>query len=508
MTSLWLDSAGRVPTDPFPDGERFDAVVVGGGLTGLTTALLLARAGRRVAVLEARTVGAVTTGNSTAKLSVLQGTRLSALLAANGRSVLSAYVDGQRAAFEWMVEYLSDSGVDLDYRDSVTYASSPEQESSIRREYDTARLAGLPVTLDSRADLPFETFGAVVLPRQAQFDPMEVLAQLVADVRAAGGVVVEGVRVRRVSGRRVSAGEPVRVGADVGEVLADRVVLATGIPILDRGLYFAKVEAQRSHVVAFEVAEPDRRESGMFLSAGQPARSIRWHRGRLLVGGGGHPTGRAPANADPHAEIEQWTRTHWPSARRTHAWSAQDYASASHVPFVGPLPRGRGRVLLATGFEKWGMTGAVSAALTLAADLDVAERTDWMRVLRHRITLPQALARGIGANARVATWYARSWASALARTSSLPDGMLRARGILPAVVDPAAPDECPMSLVCPHLGAVVRWNDAERSWDCPAHGSRFTADGELLEGPARRGLRTAEGVPAGRRVSDAFVAPG
>ncbi|MDO7882609.1 FAD-dependent oxidoreductase [Salinibacterium soli] len=503
MTSLWLDRAPGIPTDPFPDGGRFDAVVVGGGLTGMTTALLLARAGRSVAVLEARSVGAVTTGNSTAKLSLLQGTRLSALLGANGRIVLSAYVDSQRAAVEWLVEYLSDSGVEFDYRDAVTYAATPEEESSIRREYDTARLAGLPVVLDPRADLPFETFGAVVLARQVQFDPMEVLARLTADVRDAGGVVVEGVRARRVR-----AGDPVRVGTDAGELLADRVVLATGIPVLDRGLYFAKVEAQRSHVVAFEVPEQDRRESGMFLSAGQPARSIRWHRGLLLVGGDGHPTGRASSDADPYAEIETWTREHWPLARRTHAWSAQDYAAASHVPFVGPLPRGRGRVLLATGFEKWGMTGAVSAALTLAADLGAADRTDWMRVLRHRITLPQALARGIGANARVLTWYARSWASALARTNALPEGMLRARGILPAVVDPAAPDDCPMSLVCPHLGAVVRWNGAERSWDCPAHGSRFSADGALLEGPARRGLRSVEGVPAERKVSDAFVAPG
>lgn len=502
MTSLWLDHAASIPTDPFPEGEHFDVVVIGGGLTGLTTALLLTRAGRRVAVLEARFVGAVATGNTTAKLSVLQGTRLGKLLRANGRRVLTAYVEGQRSAFEWMVEYLADSGVDFDYRDSVTYASSPEEESAIRREYDAARLAGLPVNLDARADLPFETYGAVVLPRQVQFDPMDVLARLAADLRAAGGTITEGVRARRVR-----AGDPVTVGTDAGDLLADRVVVATGIPMLDRGLYFAKVEAQRSHVVAFEVDDGDARESGMFLSAGQAVRSIRWHDGRLLVGGSGHPTGRQSPDSDPYAELEEWTRQHWPSARRTHAWSAQDYASASHVPFVGPLPRGRGRVLMATGFEKWGMTGAVSAALTLAADL-LGGHTDWQTVLRHRPTLPQAMARGIGANARVFAWYARSWGSALLRSNAVPDGMTRAPGILPAVIDAADPAGCPLSLVCPHLGAVVRWNNAERSWDCPAHGSRFSPDGQLLEGPAKRGLSHSSTPTPERSTANAFVGPG
>ncbi len=485
-TSLWLDQR-RPGSDPFVVGERYDCVVAGAGLTGLTTALLLARAGVRVAVLEARRIGSVTTGHTTAKASVLQGTRLQRIRGANGTRAFAAHLASQLAAIEWLRAYAGGSGA-AEPCDAVTYASSADEVATVRREYEVARAAGLPVQWRDRADLPTESHGAVVLSDQLRLHPIDLLDRLAADLRALGGVIIEGVRVIGATARA-----PVTVRTTLGAVQADSLVLATGVPVLDRGLYFAKVEALRSYVVAFDVDGDDARDRGMFLSAGSPARSVRWHDGTLLVGGGGHGVGRHEADQDPYGAIEEWTVERFPTARRSHAWSAQDYESGSHLPFVGPLPRGRGRVLLATGYAKWGMTGAVAAALTLAEDiLARGRRTSWQRVLRHRITQPVAAGRTIAMNGRVLGWYAATWVAALAGRPTTPRGTATTGRLpprVPAIIDGRS---CELSLVCPHLGAVVRWNDVERSWDCPAHGSRFDERGHVLEGPATRGLGVRE----------------
>ncbi len=490
MTSLWLADAPSIDTDPFEPGAEFDEVVIGAGMTGLVTAVMLAREGRRVAVVEARTVGAGATGNTTAKLSLLQGTHLQRIREAMYPAVVQAYVDGNRAGFDWMVAYLDAQGVPYQRARAVTYATTMDDAAAVEREHALARRAGLDTRLGTDAGLPFPTVRTVELPDQVEFDPMDVLAALASELHALGGRIFEHAQLLGVR-----ASNPAVVRTTAGELVAQHVVLATGTPTLDRGLYFLKVAAHRSYAMAFRV--PGELPDGMFLSAGSPTRSIRTADGLLLTGGNGHGVGRRTSTAAAQRELEEWTLQHWPGAELSHSWAAQDYLAPHHVPFVGRLPRGRGRILLATGYEKWGMTNSVAAAMTLTTDIlhgrrSLARLEPWQRTLRTRMTMPRAIANGIGENAAVGWWYAKGWGRALRRPlpESVPEGSgaVGRRGVLPAGISRIDGVTCAVSTVCPHLFAALSWNDGERSWDCPAHGSRFGPDGTRLEGPATKGL--------------------
>jgi hypothetical protein len=264
--------------------------------------------------------------------------------------------------------------------------------------------------------------------------------------------------------------------------------------MLNRGLYFAKLKPSRSYALSYRV--DGQLPPAMYLSVDSPKRSVRTTPSGdgelLLIGGNGHVVGRHPSPQSQVDDLEQWTQEHWPGAVRTHVWSAQDYATPHKVPFVGWMPRGRGRIYLATGYDKWGMTNSVQCALTLASDI-LGGHIPWATTLHHRVTTPRAVAWGVGYNAGVAAQYAKGYAKALSRT--LPDrppeegqAVVGRQGVLPTGRSTVNGVVCDVSIVCSHLHAVVTWNDLEKTWDCPAHGSRFDADGTLLEGPATRDL--------------------
>ncbi|MFZ0140918.1 MAG: FAD-dependent oxidoreductase [Aeromicrobium sp.] len=490
MTSLWLDRTLVPSTNPLP--ERVDDLVVGAGLTGLTAALLMARAGRQVAVVEARHVGAVTTGNTTGKVSLLQGTKLSQMLRLQSKAVVEAYVGANLEGQQWLLRFCADHGVPVQTRDAITYAADESEVDAARREHDAAQTVGLDVRWVDRLDVPFPFHGGTLLPDQAQFDPMDVLEALVAQLHAHGGTVHEGSRVVAVS----KHGRPRATLEDESTVEAEHVILATGTPMLDRGLYFAKVEPLRSYALAFDTADiPD----GMFLSAGSATRSIRDAlapgRRKLVVGGNGHTVGRVDSELQHLDDLRAWTERHFPAAVETHAWSAQDYRSHDGIPYVGQLPLGRGHIHLATGFDKWGMTNGVAAARNLTARI-LGDKPSWAGPLGRRVTRPTGAFNIVRTNAGVGVAAARSLVGVdLTGVDAHPaegEGVVGRDGVLPTAVSTVDGRTCAVSAVCTHLGGLLSWNDAEKSWDCPLHGSRFAPDGSVLEGPASKPLARRE----------------
>ena len=293
----------------------------------------------------------------------------------------------------------------------------------------------------------------------------------------------------RVTDAETEAG--VRISTTAGELLADQLILATGSPVLDRGGYFAKLEPLRSYATAYRV--PGAIPQGMYLGVDHPTRSLRTipvdGEELLMVGGNGHVVGRADSEAGAVADLQRWTGRYFPGARATHAWSAQDYRAMDRVPYVGEMPRGGGRIYVATGYNKWGMTNGVAAALSLSARL-LGGSMPWAEALASRTPRPAVVLGAVAPNAKVAATLAKDWVQA--ELHAVPDeppwegeGVVGrgARG-LPEAVSTVDGVTCRVSGVCTHLGGVVRWNDAEKSWDCPLHGSRFAPGGTVLEGPA------------------------
>lgn len=476
-TSVWWQGRPTAQTERRPTDEadtaahEYDVVVVGAGVTGLSTATLLARAGRSVLVVEARHPAAVTSGRTTGKVSALQGTTLSELLHTASRPQVEAYVASTTAAREWVADFCEREGVAAQRRRAVTYAAEPDQVETVAAEHRAAASLGLPVAWQPRPELPVPAYVATTLDDQLQLDPVALVLALQQAAEAAGARVVTGLRVRRLRQRR----DGVHLETDTGTTARGRaVVLATGTSIVDRRLHFARLSAQRSYLLAFDTPEaPD----VMALSAGSPNRSWRGaeHDGRplLLVGGEGHVTGRGTAEAERVAILRRWAAEHFPEAREVAAWSAQDYLSLDGLPLVGSLGSPSPAVHVATGFRKWGLTSGVAAALALAGRL-TGSPPPWAEPLYRR---PPRL-RDVPAFGSVQAGVATGGAKAAAQTGADAVGD---RGGRPA--------RCGTLPVCTHLGGVLRWNDHEETWDCPLHGSRFGSDGEVLEGPATRRLR-------------------
>ncbi len=481
--SLWLATTEPRPEHPPLDGERrVDVAVVGAGITGMTAALLLARAGRSVAVVDQHVVAGGTTGHSTAKVTSQHGLTYSRLKLLHGGSAARIYATAMEAAKERIAAFV-DEGIECAFRrrSAYVYGSASWQRPLIEREADAAAQAGLPAQFVETTPLPFDVHGAVRFDDQAEFDPRAYVLGLARLLVAEGGEVFE-----RTRAKQVHEGDPCRVETEGGTLVADHVVVATLMPFLDRGGFFARAYGNRSYCVTARIAgEPP---DGMFINAGSPTRSLRAHEGLLLVGGEGHHTGSEKAQPERYEALEEFARRHWDVRAIEHRWSAQDYVPDDGVPFAGRLHLRSERVYVATGLKKWGITAGTAAAV-LISDAVLGHENPWARLFSSTRVRPQALPRFALENGRVGL---RFFADRLKHRGTRPiEDLAPGEGAIVSAGEQKVAgfrdDEGVLHAVssrCTHLGCQVAWNAAERTWDCPCHASRFTVDGEILDGPA------------------------
>ncbi len=430
MRSLWKATAS-LPEFPELVGDvRTDVLIVGGGIAGILTAYLLHEKGVRYVLVEKGRICSGTTGNTTAKITFQHGLIYDKILKSDGTEAARKYLAANRAAFDKYAELCGKTECDYEIKDNYVYSTNDRRK--LEKEVEALEKIGYIADLCENVPLPIKTVGAVKFPDQAQFNPLKFLSSV-----AEGLNIYENTFVREMRGNTAVT--------DKGKIRADTVIAATHFPFINKhGSYFLKLYQHRSYVIALENAQD---VNGMYVDECDTGLSFRNYEGLLLLGGGGHRTGKKGGN---WAELRAFAAKKYPNSREKHFWATQDCMSLDGIPYIGRYSAKTHGFYVASGFNKWGMTGSMTAAMLLS-DMILGKRNGFASVFdpSRSIVKPQLFINGAEAVCNLLT---------------------------------------PSKKRCPHLGCALKWNEAERSWDCPCHGSRFTEHGRVIDNPANGDL--------------------
>lgn len=424
--SIWTEDLLLPEFPALPGDLKTDVLIIGGGLTGVLCAWKLERAGVDYALVEADRICHGVSRNTTAKLTAQHGLVYHKLLKRFGEEIARGYWEVNSRALEEYRELARWADCDLESRDNYIYAL--DNTAELEQELEAMRRLGIPGEFTDRTGLPFPVAGAIRVRDQAQFHPLKLVSLL-----------APGLRVYEHTAAKAFRGNTVMT--DRGEITAGKIIVATHFPILNKhGGYFLKLYQRRSYVLALENA-PD--VGGMYLDGAVDGLSFRNFGDLLLIGGGGHRTG---CRGGGWEVLETAAKRYFPHAREKCRWATQDCMSLDGMPYIGRYsPRTPG-LYVATGFNKWGMTTAMTAAGILC-DMVLGKEDP-----RNRIFSPS-------------------------RSVLRPQLFANAAETAVHLLKPTRPR-------CPHLGCALEWDPKQRVWECPCHGSRFDGHGKLLDGPS------------------------
>jgi glycine/D-amino acid oxidase-like deaminating enzyme/nitrite reductase/ring-hydroxylating ferredoxin subunit len=482
-----------------------DVTIVGAGITGITTAYLLAKEGIQVVLVDAGKVIDGTTGYTTAKISSQHGLIYNELIRTAGEDAAKQYYNANQDALSFIRRTSNELNIDceLTSQNAYVYASSSTTEKEIEKEAEAYERLGLNGGYAASGDvnLPFECKNAVVMRDQAQFHPVKYLQGLLAEFLRLGGKVFEQTRAEEIEK------EKQRLVKTTGghQIKSKHVIVCSHFPFNDfDGLFFSRLHVERSYALAVRVRSeiPD----GMYLSADKPSRSLRYSHSPdgeklLLLGGEGHPVGQSKQETlQNYEKLADFGDRHFGGIIDIpYRWSSQDIFTLDKVPYIGQMRTGNDSVLVSTGYAKWGMTNGIAAGLLLRdlilhqanpyKELFDPNRSEWK---------PASIKSFVKENANVAKELVKGKAKrqdrlledlgpdegALVKVDGKKVGAYKDSGGHCHLVHPT----------CTHMGCDVEWNNAERSWDCPCHASRFNYKGEVIEGPAVKDLSKFEGA--------------
>lgn len=431
MESYWQKTC-PLPSFRQAEGDlHTDVLVIGGGLAGLLTAYLIQQDGIHVIVAEKGRIFSGESGKTTAKITFQHGLIYHRLAKRYSTETARLYLDANRAAFEAYKTLCAD--IECEYETKDNYVYTVDDPETLEKEMNALQKIDFPARFCQSIPLPIKTSGAVCFPGQAQFHPVKFIAGIASrlDIR-------EHTRVLTIEGSTAVTNH--------GRIRAKNIIVTTHFPFINtHGLYFLKLYQHRSYVLALQNAQD---VNGMFVDDSKTGLSFRNTGEILLLGGGDHRTGKQGGN---WKELEQFAQTNYPAAREVGRWAAQDCMSLDEMPYIGQYGRSTPNLYTATGFNKWGVTGSMTAAMLLC-DLVSGRKNEYTSLFSpaRSILHPQLFLNGLESAVSLLT---------------------------------------PTIKRCPHLGCALHWNKAEHSWDCPCHGSRFSEEGTLLDNPANGDLK-------------------
>lgn len=485
--SYWIDSTPETNFSSFTDNVVVDVAIVGAGIVGLTAATLLKRASKTVAVIESQRFASGTSGHTTAKVTSLHQLVYADLIKEIGEEKARIYATSNQAAVERVAKFVEEEGIDCDFsrQSNYTFAEFPQDLDKIEAEVEAALKLGLPASFVRETSLPFPIAGAIKFDNQVQFHVRKYLLHLAKNIVGDGSYLFENVRVEEVEEET-----PCQVKTNQGIIRAQDVIVATHSPILDQGLFFAKTYAKRSYIIAAPI-ESSQAPKGMFIGADANYRSIRttpYHGGTLLlIGGEGHKTGNTEDTEEKYLRLEEYARSRFGMNEIAYRWSTQDLVSFDRLPYIGKLTPFNHHIYVATGFSLWGMSKGTLSGMLLA-DTILGIKNPWMDLYDATRATPFVSANSIQQNTDVAVHWIGDRLKGLGNSlSDVANGqgkLVTIDGKKIAAYRDESGSIHAVSATCTHLGCIVNWNAAEKSWDCPCHGARFNCEGKVLHSPA------------------------
>jgi glycine/D-amino acid oxidase-like deaminating enzyme/nitrite reductase/ring-hydroxylating ferredoxin subunit len=445
-------------------------------------------------LLEAGKLLNSTTGHTTAKITAQHDLIYDELIQREGKEKAALYYQANADALSFIQATIKQHDIECGFeeQDASIYTNTDNGLSLLEKELNAYNALGISSSYKDGIPLPIPCKGSITMHGQAQFHPLRYLSALVKEIVKAGGEIYE-----HTTAVDIEQGSTATIQTRNGQRLSCRhIVSCAHFPFHDGGgFYFARMHADRSYVLGLKAEE--NYPGGMYLSADEPKRSIRSVQNDngqklILIGGQSHKTGQGICTINHYEELQRFAEQYFTPKEIAYRWSAQDLVTGDKIPFIGRLTSSAANTFVATGYRKWGMTTGTAAALLLR-DLIMDKPNPFAELYSPSRSISwQTMKTLVSDNADVAKHLI---SGKLEMVYKKPEELLKDEGAAVTLHGRRAgayrDKDGQLHLVdttCTHMGCEVEWNEGERSWDCPCHGSRFSFEGEVMEGPAKQPL--------------------